>query len=143
MLFNWAHLHQSLRRRVPDGLYRGGAAVERIEATPHGTTLHLAPCLVGDSGTLVPPFAGSGVLRAVTSAASLADALAGTPAVDDALRRWSEAQLQAAAQVIPNTEGTERSYVFGMPDLTAMSTTAANDWMSAAYPGLVLTLPSV
>jgi 2-polyprenyl-6-methoxyphenol hydroxylase-like FAD-dependent oxidoreductase len=73
-------------------------------------------CLVGDSGTLVPPFAGSGVLRAVTSAASLADVLAGTPAVDDALRRWSDAQIQAAAQVIPNTEGIERSYVFGMPD---------------------------
>src|ERR1700734_818396 len=43
MLFNWAHLYQSLRRRVPDGLYRGGASVGRIEATPHGTTLHLAP----------------------------------------------------------------------------------------------------
>jgi hypothetical protein len=79
----------------------------------------------------------------VTSAASLADVLAGTPAVDDALRRWGDAQLQAAAQVIPNTEGIERSYMFGMPDLTTMSTTAANDWMSAAYPGLVLTLPSV
>lgn len=42
---------------------------------------------------------------------------------------------------MPNADGIERSYVFGMPDLTAMSTTAANDWMSAAYPGLVLTLP--
>jgi 2,6-dihydroxypyridine 3-monooxygenase len=308
MLFNWAHLYQALRRRVPDGLYRGGAAVEWIEATPHGTTLHLALggsldfdlvvcadgyrslgrglidpgaapayrgmvlwrgliperdiragalggcdllrpmykgghgvayyvpgpgqstepgerllmwgyylqvpesalasvlvddqerqqsgsvpfgkvhpevraaletrlegllpsslfelvrrsgnssiqaiysfvarsyarnrlCLVGDSGTLAPPFAGSGVLRAVTSAASLADALAGAPAVDDALRRWSEAQLQAAAQVIPNAEGIERSYVFGMPDLTDMPTTATNDWMSAAYAGLAVTLP--
>ena len=100
-------------------------------------------CLVGDSGTLAPPFAGSGVLRAVTSAASLADALADTPAVDDALRRWSDAQLQAAAQVIPNTEGIERSYVFGMPDLAAMPTTAANDWMSASYPGLAVTLPGV
>src|ERR1700761_6804611 len=29
VLFNWAHLYQSLRRRVPDSLYRGGAAVER------------------------------------------------------------------------------------------------------------------
>jgi 2-polyprenyl-6-methoxyphenol hydroxylase-like FAD-dependent oxidoreductase len=308
VLFNWAHLYQSLRRRVPDGLYRSGAAVERIEATPRGTTLHLvsggsldfdlvvcadgyrslgrglvdpgaAPvyrgmvlwrglipergirddalggcgllrpvyqgghgvayyvpgpggstepgkrllmwgyylqvpesalasvlvddqerqqsgsvpfgkvhpevraalesrlagllpsplfelvqqsgnssiqaiysfmprsyvrdrlCLVGDSGTLAPPFAGSGVLRAAASAASLADALAGTPAVDDALRRWSDAQLQAAAQVIPNVEGIERSYVFGMPDLTAMPVTAANDWMSAAYAGLPVTLP--
>jgi hypothetical protein len=77
----------------------------------------------------------------VTSAASLADALAGAPAVDDALRRWSDAQLQAAAQVIPNTEGIERSYVFGMPDLAAMPITAANDWMSAAYAGLAVTLP--
>jgi 2-polyprenyl-6-methoxyphenol hydroxylase-like FAD-dependent oxidoreductase len=308
VLFNWAHLYQSLRRRVPDGLYRGGVAVERIEATPHGTALHLGPggsadfdlvvcadgyrslgrglvdpgvapvyrgmvlwrgllperdiragalggcdllrpvyqgghgvayyvpgpgqstepgerllmwgyylqvpesalasvlvddqerrqsgsvpfgkvhpevraalesrlagllpsplfelvqqsgnssvqaiysfvarryardrlCLVGDSGTLVPPFAGSGVLRAVASAASLADALASAPAVDDALGRWSEAQLQAAAQVMPNTEGIERSYLFGMPDFTTMPTTAANDWMSAAYPGLPVTLP--
>jgi 2-polyprenyl-6-methoxyphenol hydroxylase-like FAD-dependent oxidoreductase len=308
VLFNWAHLFQSLRRRVPDGLYRSGAAVEWIEATPHCTTLHLvsggsldfdlvvcadgyrspgrglvdpgaAPayrgmvlwrgvlserdirddalggcdllrpvyqgghgvayyvpgpgqsteprerllmwgyylqvpesdlasvlvddqerqqsgsvpfgkvhpevraalesrlagllpsplfelvqqsgnssvqaiysfvprryardrlCLVGDSGTLAPPFAGSGVLRAVASAASLADALAGASAVDDALRRWSDAQLQAAAQVIPNAEGIERSYVFDMPDFTAMATTAANDWMAAAYAGLPVTLP--
>jgi hypothetical protein len=79
----------------------------------------------------------------VTSAASLADALAGTPTVDDALRRWSEAQLQTTAQVIPNTEGIERSYVFGMPDLTTMPTTATNDWISAAYSGLAVTLPGV
>src|SRR5580700_4746807 len=42
-LLNWAHLYQGLRRRVPDDLYRSDAAVERIEATPHGTTLHLLP----------------------------------------------------------------------------------------------------
>jgi 2-polyprenyl-6-methoxyphenol hydroxylase-like FAD-dependent oxidoreductase len=308
VLFNWAHLYQSLRRRVPGGLYRGGAAVERIEAAPHGATLHLARggslefdlvvcadgyrslgrglvdpgaapayrgtvlwrgllperdvrpgslggcgllrpvyqgghgvayyvpgpgqgtgpgerllmwgyylqvpesaldsvlvddqerrqsgsvpfgkvhpqvraalesrlagllpsplfdlvqqsrsssiqaiyslvprgyargrlCLVGDSGTLAPPFAGSGVMRAVTGAASLADALGGAPATDDALRRWSDAQLQAAAQVLPNTEVIERDYVFGMPDLAAMPAAAASDWLSAAYAGFPVTLP--
>jgi 2-polyprenyl-6-methoxyphenol hydroxylase-like FAD-dependent oxidoreductase len=310
MLFNWAHLYQSFRRRVPDALYRGGVAVERIETAPNGTTLHLAPggsldfdlvvcadgyrslgrglidpgaardyrgmvlwrgliperdiaagalggcdllrpvyqgghgvvyyvpgpgqstepgerllmwgyylqvpesalasvlvddqerqqsgsvpfgkvhpevraalesrlagllpsslfelvrqsgnssiqaiysfvprsyardrlCLVGDSGTLVPPFAGSGVLRAVSSAAALADALAGAPAADDALRRWNQAQLQEAAQFMPYTEGIERSYVFGMPDLSTMPATAANDWMSVAAAGLPVTLPGV
>jgi 2-polyprenyl-6-methoxyphenol hydroxylase-like FAD-dependent oxidoreductase len=310
MLFNWAHLYQSLRRHVPDGLYRSGAAVERIETTAHGTTLHLAPggsldfdlvvcadgyrslgralidpgaapayrgmvlwrgllperdvrasalggcdllrpvypgghgvayyvpgpgqstepgerllmwgyylqvpasalasvlvddqerqqsgsvpfgkvhpevraalesrlagllpaplfelvqqsgnssiqaiyscvprsyardrlCLAGDAGTVVPPFAGSGVLRAVAGAASLADALAGAPGVDDALLGWNESQRQVAAQVMPNVEVIERSYVFGMPDLTAMPTTAANDWLSAAFPGLMVTLPGV
>ena len=309
-LLNWAHLYRHLRRRVPDELYRSDAAVERIEATPHGTTLHLLPggsldfdlvvcadgyrslgrglidpgaapvyrgmvlwrgllperdirvdalggcdllrplyqgghgvvyyipgsgqstergkrllmwgyylqipesalasvlvddqerqqsgsvpfgkvhpevraglesrlagllppllfelvqqsgnssiqaiysyvarsyardrlCLVGDAGTVFPPFTGSGVLRAVANATSLTDALAGASAVDDALRRWSEAQLQVAAQVIPVAEGIERGYVFDMPDLATMPATATNDWMSAAYPGLAVTLPGV
>jgi 2-polyprenyl-6-methoxyphenol hydroxylase-like FAD-dependent oxidoreductase len=100
-------------------------------------------CLVGDAGTLAPPFAGSGVLRAVANATSLADALADASAVDDALGRWSEAQFQVAAQLIPNAERLERSYVFDMPDLTTVPTTATNEWMSAAYAGLAVTLPGV
>jgi 2,6-dihydroxypyridine 3-monooxygenase len=100
-------------------------------------------CLVGDAGAVFPPFTGSGVLKAVANATSLADALAGAPAVDDALRRWSQAQLQVAAQVMPMAEHGERSQVFDMPDLAAMPTAATNDWMSSAYPGFVLTLPDV
>jgi 2,6-dihydroxypyridine 3-monooxygenase len=100
-------------------------------------------CLAGDAGAVFPPFTGSGVLRAVANATSLADALAGASAVDDALRRWGEAQVQVAAQVMPVAERIERSAVFGMPDLTTMPTAAANDWMSAAHSGLVLTLPGV
>jgi 2-polyprenyl-6-methoxyphenol hydroxylase-like FAD-dependent oxidoreductase len=99
-------------------------------------------CLVGDAGAVFPPFAGSGVLRAVANATSLADALTDAPDVDDALRHWSEAQVQVAAGVMPNAEGIERSYVFGMPDFNSMPTTATNEWMSAAYGGLAVTLPS-
>ena len=100
-------------------------------------------CLAGDAGAVFPPFTGSGVLKAVANATSLADALAGAPAVDDALRRWSEAQLQVAAQVMPDAERIERIQVFQAPDLSAMPTTATNDWMTAAHPGAVLTLPDV
>jgi 2-polyprenyl-6-methoxyphenol hydroxylase-like FAD-dependent oxidoreductase len=98
-------------------------------------------CLAGDAGAVYPPFTGSGVLKAVANATSLADALAGAPAVDDALRRWSQAQLQVAAQVMPAADRIERSLVFDMPDLAAMPTAAANNWMSAAHPGFDLTLP--
>ena len=100
-------------------------------------------CLVGDAGAVFPPFTGSGVLKAVANATSLADALAGVPAVDEALRRWSQAQLEVAAELMQFAEYGERSQVFDMPDLAAMPPTATNDWMSAAYPGLVLTLPDV
>jgi 2-polyprenyl-6-methoxyphenol hydroxylase-like FAD-dependent oxidoreductase len=307
-LFNWAHLYQQLRRRVPDDVYRSGVAVERIEATPHGATLHLvqgdsrefdlvvcadgyrslgrgivdpdaAPvyrkivlwrglvperdirvdalsgrdvlrpvyqgghgivyyipgpgqiaetgerllmwgyylqvpesdlasvlvddqerqqsgsvpfgkvhpevkaalesrlagllpsslfemvqqssnssiqaiyscvprsyvrerlCLVGDAGTVLPPFAGGGVLRAIASVASLVDAVADASAIDAALRQWSDAQLQAAADAIPNAEAIERSYVVDMPDLATLPTAATNDWMSAAFGGVPVTLP--
>jgi 2-polyprenyl-6-methoxyphenol hydroxylase-like FAD-dependent oxidoreductase len=100
-------------------------------------------CLVGDAGAVFPPFTSSGVLKAVANATSLADALAGAPAVDDALRRWSQAQLQVAAQVMPFAEYAERSQVFDMPDLAAMPTTATNDWLSSAYSGWVVILPDV
>ncbi len=98
-------------------------------------------CLVGDAGAVFPPFTTSGVLKAVANVTSLADALAGASPVDDALRRWSRAQLQVAAQVMPRAEHVERSEVFDMPDLTTMPTTATNDWMTSHLPGYVLTLP--
>jgi hypothetical protein len=295
-LLNWGHLYQHLRRRVPDDLYRSDAAVERIEATPHGTTLHLLPggsldfdlvvcadgyrslgrglidpgaapvyrgmvlwrgllpetgirvdaldgcdllrpCTRGvtgwcttspdpgrapngenafscgattsrfrrapwprcsstiksgssparyrsgrcirrsgrawspasraccpvavragtterqllDPGHLllcgpqlrarasvpgrrcrygVPPFTGSGVLRAVANATSLTDALAGAPAVDDALRRWSQAQIQVAAQVIPIAEGIDLG-VSSVPPAT-VAYLASLEWITAA-----------
>jgi hypothetical protein len=80
----------------------------------------------------------------VANATSLVDALAGAPAVDDdALRRWGEAQLQVAAQVMPIAERIEQSHVFDMPDLTTTPTAATNDRMSSAFPGLAVTLPDV
>jgi 2-polyprenyl-6-methoxyphenol hydroxylase-like FAD-dependent oxidoreductase len=100
-------------------------------------------CLVGDAGAVFPPFAGSGVLRAMANATSLVDALSGASTVDDGLCRWGGAQVQVAAQVVPVAERIERSAVFDMPDLATMPTAATNEWMSAVHSGLVVTLPDV
>jgi 2-polyprenyl-6-methoxyphenol hydroxylase-like FAD-dependent oxidoreductase len=121
----------------------GNSSIQAIYSAAPRSYARDRLCLAGDAGVVIPPFAGSGVLRAVASATSLADALAAGPDTDDALRRWSEAQRQAADQVIPNAEGLERSYVLGMPDFTAMPTTATNDWVSEASAGLAVTLPGV
>jgi hypothetical protein len=61
----------------------------------------------------------------------------------DGLRRWGEAQVRVAAQIMPVAERIERSAVFEMPDFTTMPTAATNDWMFATHPGLVVTLPDV
>ena len=121
----------------------GNSSIQAIYSVAPRSYARDRLCLVGDAGAVFPPFTGSGVLKAVANVTSLADALADAPAVDDALRRWSQAQLQVAAQVMPIAERTERSHVFDMPDLAAMPTTATNDWMSSAYPGLAVTLPDV
>lgn len=143
-----ADLQARLASLLPAPLFElvhqcGNSSIQAIySAVPRSYTRDRL-CLAGDAGVVLPPFAGSGVLRAVASATALADALAGAPAVDDALRRWGQAQLQVAAQALPAAESIERIAVFGMPDLATMPTAAANDWMSAIHPGLAVTLPGV
>ena len=143
-----AGLESRLADLLPSSLFElvqqcGNSSIQAVYSVVARSYARDRVCLVGDAGAVFPPFAGSGVLRAVANATSLAGALAGAPAVDHGLRRWGEAQVQAAAQVMPAAERIERSAVFGMPDLTTMPTAAANDWMSAAHPGLVVTLPGV
>ena len=79
----------------------GNSAINAIYSVVPRSYARDRICLVGDAGAVFPPFTTSGVLKAVANATSLADALADAPAVDDALRRWSQAQLQVAAQVMP------------------------------------------
>jgi 2-polyprenyl-6-methoxyphenol hydroxylase-like FAD-dependent oxidoreductase len=121
----------------------GNSSIQAIYSVAARSYVRDRVCLAGDAGAVFPPFTGSGVLRAVANATSLADALAGASAVDDGLRRWGAAQAQVAAQAMQVAERTERRAVFDMPDLAAMPTAAANHWMSAAHPGLVVTLPDV
>src|SRR5262249_56139319 len=121
----------------------GNSSIQAVYSVAARSYARDRVCLVGDAGAVFPPFTGSGVLRAVANATSLADALAGAPAVDDGLPRRGEAPVQGAAQVMPVAERIERSAVFDMPDLTTMPPAATNDWMSAAHPGLVVTLPDM
>lgn len=143
-----AALETRLAALLPPSLFElvqqsGNSSIQAIYSYMAPSYARGRMCLTGDAAAVVPPFAGSGVLRAVANAISLTHALAAVSAVDDALRRWSEDQLQAAAQLTPYAEGIERNYVLDMPDLSTMPTTATNDWVSAAYAGLEVTLPDV
>ena len=144
-----AGLESRLADLLPPVLFKlvqqsGNSAIQAIYSVVPRSYARDRICLVGDAGAVFPPFTTSGVLRAVANVTSLVDVLADASAVDDdALRRWSRAQLQVAAQVMPRAEHVERSEVFDMPDLTTMPTTATNGWMTSHLPGYVLTLPDV
>jgi 2,6-dihydroxypyridine 3-monooxygenase len=119
----------------------GNSSIQAIYSVAAGSYVRDRVCLIGDAGAVFPPFVGSGVLRAVANATSLVDAVADASTVDDGLRQWEETQVQVAAQVMSVAERSERSAVFDMPDFTTMPTAATNDWLSAAHPGLAVTLP--
>ena len=143
-----AALESRLAGLLPPSLFElvqqgGNSSIQAVYSVAPRSYARDRVCLVGDAGAVFPPFTGSGVLKAVANATSLADALADAPAVDDAMRRWSQAQLQVAAQVMPRAEHVERSEVFDMPELTTMPTTATNDWMTSHLPGYMLTLPDM
>lgn len=98
-------------------------------------------CLVGDAGTVLPPFIASGVLKAMGNATSLADALAANSTLEEGLSRWSDSQRAVTDGLMPIAELFERALIFGAPDLSAMSTAEANAWMKAVHPMFPLTLP--
>jgi 2-polyprenyl-6-methoxyphenol hydroxylase-like FAD-dependent oxidoreductase len=141
-----AALESRLAGLLPSSLFKvvqqsGNSSIQAIYSCVPRSYARERLCLVGDAGTVLPPYAGGGVLRAIGSVASLVDAITDASVIDDALHRWSDAQLQLAADVISNVEAIERGYVFDMPDLATLATAATNDWMSAAFAGLPVTLP--
>ena len=86
--------------------------------------------LVGDAGSVLPPFGGQGVLKAMGNATSLADSLAAAVSLPEALSAWSEAQCRLAEPVVRLTEHSERALIFDAPDLSAMSVEETNAWMA-------------
>jgi 2-polyprenyl-6-methoxyphenol hydroxylase-like FAD-dependent oxidoreductase len=94
---------------------------------------HRQVCLVGDAGTLFPPFTGSGVFKAISNAVELADALAAEPNVHDALAAWNNGQLQHAATFGQAADRFERSLIFSMPDLVSMTDDEFTAWSRAMW----------
>jgi 2-polyprenyl-6-methoxyphenol hydroxylase-like FAD-dependent oxidoreductase len=96
-------------------------------------------CLVGDAGSVLPPFTGSGVMKAMANATSLADALAAGSSPDEGLSEWSAQQVRTASQLLPMAESLERELVFEVPDLVSMSASEVTGWLSTLRPGSQVT----
>jgi 2-polyprenyl-6-methoxyphenol hydroxylase-like FAD-dependent oxidoreductase len=90
-----------LKAWVPDvlpGLYAeivtksAGTAVQMIHESTVPAYREGRICLAGDAGALARPHTGTGALKGIMDAVTLADALTGHPSLDDALTHWSEEQ---------------------------------------------------
>jgi len=88
--------------------------------------------LIGDAGTVAPPFTGSGVFKAMLNAVELSDALADVTDVDAALGGWSRAQAERGARLAALGRQMESAFVWDAPDFSTMSEAEAKAWWTGA-----------
>jgi 2-polyprenyl-6-methoxyphenol hydroxylase-like FAD-dependent oxidoreductase len=130
----------ALRRFTHESLPEAYAAM--VDATPDTAiqTIYTAEvpsysagrvCLLGDAGSLFPPFTASGVFKAITNAIQLADDISGPDLLDQALARWSTRQVAAAKAASRTAALLEPTLIFGVPDLTAMDPADIEKWVSS------------
>jgi 2-polyprenyl-6-methoxyphenol hydroxylase-like FAD-dependent oxidoreductase len=88
--------------------------------------------LLGDAGSVAPPFTGSGVFKAVSNAVDLVDALGHGRLLDQNLAAWSEVQAGTGRRLAALGEQMEQAFVWAAPDLAQMDEDAAREWWTRA-----------
>lgn len=88
--------------------------------------------LLGDAGSVAPPFTGSGVFKAVTNAVELAGALDGAGSPHEALAKWSAEQTRRGRALAALGEQMEQAFVWAAPDFSSMTEPEARSWWTQA-----------
>ena len=89
-------------------------------------------CLMGDAGSLVQPFTGSGVFKGTGNAIDLAAALQNHGDVDAALAEWGQAQTHIGRRLVTLGRQMERAFVWDAPDFSEMDEETAAAWWKNA-----------
>ena len=88
--------------------------------------------LLGDAGSVAPPFTGSGVFKATQNAMDLADSLGAHGELEEALAAWSIKQTETGRKLALLGRQMEEAFVWDAPDLSEMDEAAAHAWWKAA-----------
>ena len=92
--------------------------------------------LVGDAGSIAPPFTGSGVFKGYYNVSGLIDSLRRHPDLEVALSEWDAMQVQLANGLLALGEQMEKALIWNPLDLATADATSTDAWWSAAvtYP---------
>jgi 2-polyprenyl-6-methoxyphenol hydroxylase-like FAD-dependent oxidoreductase len=88
--------------------------------------------LLGDAGSVAPPFTGSGVFKATENAMDLADSLGRGGDTEDALAAWSLKQTQTGQKLATLGRQMEEAFVWDAPDLSKMDEAETRAWWNTA-----------
>jgi 2-polyprenyl-6-methoxyphenol hydroxylase-like FAD-dependent oxidoreductase len=89
-------------------------------------------CLVGDAGSVAPPFTGSGVFKAVQNAIDLSKAITSTKDIDGSLEEWSRRQTETGHRLAALGQQMEEAFVWSAPDFAQMLEEETRLWWQQA-----------
>jgi 2-polyprenyl-6-methoxyphenol hydroxylase-like FAD-dependent oxidoreductase len=98
-------------------------------------------CVVGDAGTLLPPYSGSGVLKAMANATTLGVTLATVADIDQALSDWETQQFRTVDMMSAVAERIGTNLIYHIPELTTIDASTVEKWLSNIHPGETVHLP--
>ncbi|KPJ81206.1 MAG: hypothetical protein AMS19_08530 [Gemmatimonas sp. SG8_23] len=84
--------------------------------------------LLGDAGSVAPPFTGSGVFKAMMNAVELASALREAGSLEQGLQEWSREQTLRGERLESLGLQMEQAFVWDAPDLSALTPAEAESW---------------
>jgi len=131
-------LKAQLREVLPD-VY--GEIVARTKST-HAQPIHTVrmpayrrgrQVVIGDAGTVTPPFTGSGVFKGFQNAAGLLETIDGLgKSLDEALESWSGKQVRLGERLGALGDQMEQAFVWNPLDLGAADAAATEAWWQAS-----------
>jgi 2-polyprenyl-6-methoxyphenol hydroxylase-like FAD-dependent oxidoreductase len=89
-------------------------------------------CLIGDAGSVIPPFTGSGVFKGVNNAIDLKKALQHREDLDSALDNWSRTQAETGHRVAILGEQMEKAWIWAAADFSEMDPVTTEAWWKSA-----------
>jgi 2-polyprenyl-6-methoxyphenol hydroxylase-like FAD-dependent oxidoreductase len=100
-------------------------------------------CVIGDAGTVFPPFSGSGVLKAISNATTLSSSLTAAATIDEALSAWNDQQRGIEQAMAAVAERNGRNLVYEVPDLVSMDDSQIRRWLADIHPDADITTPGL
>lgn len=94
-------------------------------------------CLAGDAGALARPHTGTGALKGITDAITLAESLRAHSRLDDALATWSNEQTVFGNELVRLASQVARALASELPRSKRMDSESVQEWFSS-----VVTVPS-
>jgi len=91
-----------------------------------------AACLIGDAGTVAPPFTGSGVFKGYNNVGSLLESFERHDDLITALEEWDVEQVRLADRLLALGEQMEQAFIWDSIDLTTADAASTEAWWHAA-----------